>query len=88
MYNGEVEIISWPMINDTTWFKPLLNVSKKLVMQKAKYENARTFLQNTKVIMAKLKVCKYCVLWKCFYFNEDKNLISYICNSRYVTGVH
>ena len=50
------------MINDTTWFKPLLNVSKKLVMQKAKYENARTFLQNTKVIMAKLKVCKYCVL--------------------------
>ncbi len=47
MYNGGLDIIPWPLFNDAAWFKTL-----------SKVKNARIFLQNTKVIMAKLKVCK------------------------------
>lgn len=59
MYKGKMDIISWPAFNDAAWFKNLENVSKKLAKQEEKHENARTFLQNTKVVMAKLKVRKY-----------------------------
>ena len=69
MYNGGLDIIPWPMFNDAAWFKTLLNVNKKLDKQDARYENARTFLENTKAIMAKLKVCKYNVL-KMVYFDD------------------
>ncbi len=58
MYNGGLNIIPWPLFNEAAWFKELSKVNKSLDKQKAKYENARTFLQNTKVIMAKLKVCE------------------------------
>ena len=57
MYKGGLDIIPWPMFNDTAWFKTLSNINNKLDMQIEKYENARTFLQNTKIIMAKLMVC-------------------------------
>ncbi|CAB5351468.1 unnamed protein product [Rhizophagus irregularis] len=56
MYKGGLEVIPWPMFNDASWFKTLSGVNKKLEKQEAKYENARTFLQNTKVTMAKLKI--------------------------------
>ncbi|PKY52349.1 hypothetical protein RhiirA4_469932 [Rhizophagus irregularis] len=59
MYKGKMDIISWPAFNDAAWFKNLENVSKKLAKQEEKHENARTFLQNTKVIMAKLKICDW-----------------------------
>jgi len=59
MYKGGLDIIPWPMFNDAGWFKTLSNVNKDLEKQKAKYENARTFLQNTKLIMAKLKICDW-----------------------------
>jgi hypothetical protein len=58
MYKGGLDIIPWPMFNDAAWFKTLSIINKKLDKQEVKYENARTFLQSTKVIMAKLKVCK------------------------------
>ncbi|CAB5351424.1 unnamed protein product [Rhizophagus irregularis] len=67
MYKGGLDIIPWPMFNDAAWFKTLSKVNKKLDKQEAKYENARTFLQNTKVIMAKLKICDWGSL--------DENLI-------------
>ncbi|GBC07438.1 hypothetical protein RclHR1_07470003 [Rhizophagus clarus] len=67
MYKGGLDIIPWPMFNDVAWFKTLSKVNKKLDKQEAKYENARTFLQNTKVIMAKLKICDWGSL--------DENLI-------------
>ncbi|POG65607.1 hypothetical protein GLOIN_2v1665293 [Rhizophagus irregularis DAOM 181602=DAOM 197198] len=67
MYKGGLDIIPWPMFNDASWFKTLSKVNKKLDKQEAKYENARTFLQNTKVIMAKLKICDWGSL--------DENLI-------------
>ncbi|CAI2161359.1 15834_t:CDS:10 [Funneliformis geosporum] len=59
MYKGGLDIIPWPMFNDAGWFKTLSNVNKDLEKQKAKYDNARTFLQNTKLIMAKLKICDW-----------------------------
>ena len=59
MYKGGLDIIPWPMFNETSWFKMLTTVKKTLDAQEAKYENARTFLQNTKVIMAKLKVVNF-----------------------------
>ena len=59
MYKGGLDVIPWPMFNDSAWFKTLSKVNKKLDNQEAKYENARAFLQNTKVIMAKLKVRKF-----------------------------
>ncbi|RIA99609.1 hypothetical protein C1645_746686 [Glomus cerebriforme] len=58
MYRG-VDIIPWPKFDDAAWFKNLSNISKKLVKQEEKHENASTFLQNTKVIMAKLKICDW-----------------------------
>ncbi|CAG8627601.1 5823_t:CDS:2 [Funneliformis caledonium] len=54
MYKGRLDIIPWSMFNDAGCFKTLSNVNKDL--ENAKYENARTFLQNTKLIMAKLKL--------------------------------
>jgi hypothetical protein len=54
-----MDIISLPTFNDASWFKNLANISKKLFKQEEKHENAKTFFQNVKVIMAKLKVCKY-----------------------------
>ncbi|CAJ0904909.1 2921_t:CDS:2, partial [Entrophospora sp. SA101] len=59
MYKSGLTIFPWPLFNDPAWFKTLKTVKKKLDKQKAKYENARTFLQNTKVIMAKLKICDW-----------------------------
>ncbi|PKC68807.1 hypothetical protein RhiirA1_456805 [Rhizophagus irregularis] len=67
MYKGGLDIIPWPMFNDAAWFKTLSTVNKKLDKQEVKYENARTFLQSTKVIMAKLKICDWGSL--------DENLI-------------
>ncbi|PKB94841.1 hypothetical protein RhiirA5_477274, partial [Rhizophagus irregularis] len=67
MYKGGLDIIPWPMFNDASWFKTLSKVNKKLDKQEAKYDNARAFLQNTKVIMAKLKICDWGSL--------DENLI-------------
>ncbi|GBC20093.1 uncharacterized protein OCT59_006574 [Rhizophagus irregularis] len=67
MYKGGLEVIPWPMFNDASWFKTLSKVNKKLEKREAKYENARTFLQITKVIMAKLKICDWGSL--------DENLI-------------
>jgi hypothetical protein len=59
MYGGGLNIIPWPVFNDIAWFKKLSIIKATLDKQDTKYENARTFLQNTKVIMAKLKVCKH-----------------------------
>jgi len=59
MYKGGLDIIPWPMFNDASWFKTLSKVNKNLNDQEPRYENARNFLQNTKVIMAKLKICDW-----------------------------
>ena len=56
MYKEGLDIVPWLIFNDAAWFKTLSNVNKELEKQEAKYESARTFLQNTKLIMAKLKV--------------------------------
>ena len=56
MYRGGLNIIPWPVFNDIAWFKRLTVIKQMLEKQETKYENARTFIQNTKVIMAKLKV--------------------------------
>ncbi|CAG8854868.1 41446_t:CDS:2, partial [Gigaspora margarita] len=55
MYPGGLNINPWPMFNNSEWFKSLRDIKKMLDKQDAKYNNARTFLQNTKVFMAKLK---------------------------------
>ncbi|CAG8641441.1 26067_t:CDS:10, partial [Dentiscutata erythropus] len=55
MYPGGLNINPWPMFNNPEWFKSLRDIKKMLDKQDAKYANARTFLQNTKVSMAKLK---------------------------------
>ena len=57
MYKGGLNIIPWPVFNDIKWFKMLLVIKKMLDNQEAKFENAKAFLRNTKVIMTKLKVC-------------------------------
>ncbi|CAG8468542.1 16128_t:CDS:10 [Funneliformis caledonium] len=67
MYQGGLDIIPWPMFNETAWLKTLSKVNLRLDMLEAKYDNARTFLQSTKVIMAKLKNCD----WR----SLDENLI-------------
>ncbi|CAI2161360.1 13694_t:CDS:10 [Funneliformis geosporum] len=67
MYKGGLDIIPWPMFNDASWFKTLSKVNKNLNNQEPRYENARNFLRNTKVIMAKLKICDWGSL--------DENLI-------------
>ncbi|CAG8483333.1 6229_t:CDS:10, partial [Racocetra fulgida] len=59
MYPSGLNITPWPMFNDPAWFKSLKDLKKLLDKQKPKYENARIFLQNTKVIMAKLKICDW-----------------------------
>ncbi|PKY47220.1 hypothetical protein RhiirA4_543827 [Rhizophagus irregularis] len=59
MYRGKVDFIPWPIFNNDAWFKALSIVNKKLEKQEVKYENAITFLQNLKVIMAKLKICDW-----------------------------
>ncbi|PKY13750.1 hypothetical protein RhiirB3_425628 [Rhizophagus irregularis] len=59
MYKGKVDCIPWPIFNNDAWFKALSIVNKKLEKQEVKYENAITFLQNIKVIMAKLKICDW-----------------------------
>ncbi|GBB95541.1 hypothetical protein RclHR1_02560001, partial [Rhizophagus clarus] len=59
MYSGGLDIIPWPVFGDIKWFKKLSMIKKTLDRQETKYENARTFLQNTKVIMAKLKICDW-----------------------------
>jgi hypothetical protein len=58
MYKGGIDIIPWPMFHDASWFKSLSVINKKLDKLEIAYENARDFLQSTKVIMAKLMVCK------------------------------
>ncbi|CAG8716907.1 2137_t:CDS:2, partial [Acaulospora morrowiae] len=42
-----------------SWFTGLKDLKKILEKQEAKYTNARTFLQNTKMIMAKIKTCDW-----------------------------
>ncbi|CAG8588725.1 6761_t:CDS:10 [Rhizophagus irregularis] len=59
MYGGGLSIIAWPVFHDVAWFKKLSKIKIKLDEQETKYENAKTFLQNTKVIMAKLKICDW-----------------------------
>ncbi|GBB83177.1 hypothetical protein RclHR1_00010059 [Rhizophagus clarus] len=59
MYKGGLNITPWPVFNESAWFKKLLKIKQRLDKQETKYENARTFLQNTKVIMAKLKICDW-----------------------------
>src|SRR6185295_6692071 len=59
MYKDGLAIFPWPLFNEPAWFRTLKMVGRKLDDQKAKYDNARTFLQNTKVIMAKLKICDW-----------------------------
>ncbi|GES77129.1 hypothetical protein GLOIN_2v1781565 [Rhizophagus clarus] len=59
MYGGGLNIIPWPVFGDSAWFKTLSLVNKKLEKQKVKYENAITFLQNIKILMAKLKICDW-----------------------------
>ncbi|CAG8493935.1 13962_t:CDS:10 [Dentiscutata erythropus] len=59
MYPSGLNITPWPIFNDSAWFKSLKDLKKLLDKQKPKYENARIFLQNTKVIMAKLKICDW-----------------------------
>ncbi|CAG8537034.1 3581_t:CDS:10, partial [Racocetra persica] len=59
MYPSGLSIIPWPIFNDPAWFKSLIDIKRLLDKQQPKYENARTFLQNTKVIMAKLKICDW-----------------------------
>ncbi|CAG8468073.1 14418_t:CDS:10 [Rhizophagus irregularis] len=59
MYGGGLDIIPWPVFGEIAWFKTLSIINKKLEKQKVKYENAITFLQNIKVIMAKLKICDW-----------------------------
>lgn len=56
MYKGRIDIVSWPKFDDAGWSKTLSNISKKLVRQEAIHEDANDFLQNIKIIMAKLKV--------------------------------
>ncbi|GES75141.1 hypothetical protein GLOIN_2v1781568 [Rhizophagus clarus] len=59
MYRGGLNIIPWPVFNDIAWFKQLSQIKKRLDEQETKYENARAFLHNTKVIMAKLMICDW-----------------------------
>ncbi|PKY60332.1 hypothetical protein RhiirA4_483920, partial [Rhizophagus irregularis] len=59
MFGERLDITPWPVFNTIAWFKKLSKIKKILDKQKTKYENARTFLQNTKVIMAKLKICDW-----------------------------
>ncbi|GES77125.1 hypothetical protein GLOIN_2v1781565 [Rhizophagus clarus] len=56
MYGGKVEILPWPIFNDIAWFESLSKIKTNLDKQESKYENAITFLQNTKTIMAKLEI--------------------------------
>ncbi|PKC68809.1 hypothetical protein RhiirA1_440393 [Rhizophagus irregularis] len=67
MYGNGLDIIPWPVFGDTAWFKKLSIFKTTLDKLETKYENARAFLQNTKVIMAKLKICDWGSL--------DENLI-------------
>ncbi|RIA81246.1 hypothetical protein C1645_837308 [Glomus cerebriforme] len=67
MFKGGLNIIPWPMFNEDSWYKMLATIKKILDKQEAKYENARTFLQASKIIMAKLKICDLSSL--------DENLI-------------
>jgi hypothetical protein len=60
MYGDELNIIPWPVFNDAAWFKKL-SIVKTMLEKETKDENAKTFLLNTKVIMAKLMVCKHYV---------------------------
>ncbi|CAB4389102.1 unnamed protein product [Rhizophagus irregularis] len=59
MCGNGLDIISWPVLGDIAWFKKLSIFKTKLDKLETKYENARAFLQNTKVIMAKLKICDW-----------------------------
>ncbi|PKY52171.1 hypothetical protein RhiirA4_469637 [Rhizophagus irregularis] len=67
MYGDGLDIIPWPVFGDSAWFKKLSIFKTTLDKLETKYENARTFLQNMKVIMAKLKICDWGSL--------DENLI-------------
>lgn len=67
MYKDGLNIMPWPVFNDADWYKKsLIKVKSILDEQEAKYENARIFLQNIKIIMAKLKVCFLYVLFILF----------------------
>lgn len=61
MYGGGLNIIAWPVFHDVAWFEKLSKIKTKLDKQETKYVNAKTFLRDAKVIMAKLKVCKHYV---------------------------
>ncbi|RGB38369.1 hypothetical protein C1646_812662 [Rhizophagus diaphanus] len=66
MYKGRIDIVSWPKFDDAGWSKTLFNISKKLVRQEVIHEDANNFLQNIKIIMAKLKICDWTSLEKTF----------------------
>ncbi|CAG8734000.1 16953_t:CDS:10, partial [Gigaspora margarita] len=59
MFSGGLSIYAWPKFNNPEWYKSLIEIKKMLDKQDAKYNNARAFLQNTKVFMAKLKICDW-----------------------------
>ncbi|CAG8434680.1 7782_t:CDS:10 [Diversispora eburnea] len=58
MYPSGLVILPWALFSDAA-YKNLKDVKRMLDKQDARYENARTFLQNIKVIMAKLKICDW-----------------------------
>ena len=84
MYKDGLNIMPWPIFNDAAWFRSLTKVKNILDQQEAKYENARIFLQNTKVIMAKLKVC-FKVNFRLPY--HIIYIIHFFFKYRYVIGV-
>ncbi|CAG8485102.1 8847_t:CDS:10 [Acaulospora morrowiae] len=76
MYPSGLTILPWALFSDPGWYehiyvlylyRNLKDVKKMLDKQEARYENARTFLQNIKVIMAKLRICDWSSL--------DENLV-------------
>ncbi|CAB5377259.1 unnamed protein product [Rhizophagus irregularis] len=59
MYGDELNIMALPVFHDVAWFEGLSKIKMLLDKKETKYDNAKTFLQNTKVIMAKLKICDW-----------------------------
>ncbi|GBC39328.2 hypothetical protein GLOIN_2v1773792 [Rhizophagus irregularis DAOM 181602=DAOM 197198] len=59
MYGDELNIMALPDFHDVAWFERLSKIKMLLDRKETKYDNAKTFLQNTKVIMAKLKICDW-----------------------------
>ncbi|GBB87958.1 hypothetical protein RclHR1_14460001 [Rhizophagus clarus] len=85
MYKDGLNIMPWPVFNDADWYKKsLAKVKSILDEQEAKYENARIFLQNIKVIMAKLKVCDWGSLDENLVQNRTATLKRLVHNAVYL----